>query len=261
MNHVMSTIITRMMVVVILYNIKVKKMYDLKKFIQHCLYKYVYCNDTFREYVHYRQILKSGYLLINEKYIQECTYLSSDNFKFKVSDCMEHIDSVLNDYDFKINNDHVVVDIGANIGAFAIRAAKKCKHVYAIEPLFVSELRKNFELNEIQNDKYTIIPFGINNFKKLSCIKYGTKHKDVVCITFNELKKIIGTKIDYLKMDCEGIEWSLTESDLQGINKIEMELHCFKHENPNDFLKKLTDFNYSIIKITENTYIIHAIKI
>jgi len=50
----------------------------------------------------------------------------------------------------------VVLDLGANVGCFTLRAAQKAKHVYAVEPLYTDELVSNIALNEIP-DKVSVI--------------------------------------------------------------------------------------------------------
>ena len=61
---------------------------------------------------------------------------------------------------FKINNDDVVLDIGAHIGLFSLFASQFCKNgkIFCFEPIKENyeELLKNIEINNIQN----IIPFN-----------------------------------------------------------------------------------------------------
>jgi 2-polyprenyl-3-methyl-5-hydroxy-6-metoxy-1,4-benzoquinol methylase len=50
---------------------------------------------------------------------------------------------VRGDYRFDdIREDDIVIDIGANIGAFSIPASRVSKHVYAVEPITVEELKE-----------------------------------------------------------------------------------------------------------------------
>ena len=48
-----------------------------------------------------------------------------------------------------IRNDDIVIDIGANVGAFCIRAAYYSASVYAVEPITYEILRKNIRLNRV----------------------------------------------------------------------------------------------------------------
>ena len=45
----------------------------------------------------------------------------------------------------------VVLDIGANIGSFCLHAAKRCRQVFAVEPLFYRTLEINRDLNGLTN--------------------------------------------------------------------------------------------------------------
>jgi 2-polyprenyl-3-methyl-5-hydroxy-6-metoxy-1,4-benzoquinol methylase len=45
----------------------------------------------------------------------------------------------------------IVLDIGTNIGAFSIKACRKGKHVYAVEPIFYDIINKNINLYNIKN--------------------------------------------------------------------------------------------------------------
>jgi len=48
-----------------------------------------------------------------------------------------------------IREDDHILDIGANIGAFCIRAAKKSSHVSAVEPFTTDILNTNITLNGV----------------------------------------------------------------------------------------------------------------
>src|SRR5512136_2593164 len=46
-----------------------------------------------------------------------------------------------------IRPEDIVVDIGANVGAFCIRAARVSDHVFAVEPVACEVLKENIRLN------------------------------------------------------------------------------------------------------------------
>jgi predicted RNA methylase len=52
-----------------------------------------------------------------------------------------------------IEPEDIVLDIGANIGYYVVQEVRKCKQVYAIEPMITSYeiLLKNIELNKFSN--------------------------------------------------------------------------------------------------------------
>ena len=124
------------------------------------------------------------------------------------------VDDIYQKYN-KIQEGDVVVDIGANVGAFSYLALKKnIKHLYSVEP------SKSLLPTLIKNTK------GSNNIDIINCrisndnsINNKLTTKDYVNvydnsgstydnIEFKELiKKYKIEKIDFLKCDCEGGEY------------------------------------------------------
>jgi FkbM family methyltransferase len=130
---------------------------------------------------------------------------------------------VISEYQFEdLKTDDIVLDLGANIGAFSLRAAKKCKHVYAVEPLYTEELNANIALNNLQN-KITVIPYGVGSGDKIQ-IRYQDRAKIIQTYPLSEILKMTG-RISFLKCDIEGAEWSIRPEDLSGISRMEFEVH------------------------------------
>lgn len=130
-------------------------------------------------------------------------------------------DSVTGEYRFDdIRPDDVVVDIGAHIGGFCIRAARFSCRVTAVEPVTVRELRSNIALNRA---KVAVIEGALGDGKP-GPITWGRESR--VCRTFRlrDIADVAGG-CDFLKCDCEGGEWSIDPADLSGVRRIEMELH------------------------------------
>jgi len=173
---------------------------------------------------------------------------------------------VHNDYTpdgFEINENDIVIDIGAHIGIFSVFASKFVKNgrIYAFEPV-----PENFEMLE-----YNI---SINNIKNITAINKAVTNKKEVTISTEpslntgghsmytdsqsnikaegiSLEKFIRhnkiSKINLLKIDCEGGEYEilLTMPDeiLDRIDKISMEYHDYlvkeyNHEILQEFLEK-----------------------
>jgi FkbM family methyltransferase len=107
------------------------------------------------------------------------------------------------------------VDVGANIGGYAIRAARYCK-VYAIEPLprNYKILKINEKLNNVKINSFNIAAGNKNDKIKLyyKLGAYGTpsikrKYKEVVEVEMKPLDEIISEEsIDLIKIDVEGAE-------------------------------------------------------
>jgi FkbM family methyltransferase len=117
----------------------------------------------------------------------------------------------------------IVLDLGANIGGFSLRAAKRAKHVYAVEPLFVKELNANIELNNLQ-DKITILPFGVGSGEKILIHYFGTENV-VQTYPLSKILEMIPEKVDFMKCDIEGAEWTINPEDIAGIPRMEFEVH------------------------------------
>lgn len=146
------------------------------------------------------------------------------------------------DYHFSdIKKDDVVIDVGANVGGFAIRAAQFSENVFAVEPLMNEELKRNIDLNQF---KITIIVGALGNGKKYD-ISWGPYKKTLLTYSLSELKRLCGG-CDFLKCDCEGFEWFIKPNELDGIRRIEIELHNINpsHNDPYllmDYIEKNFD--------------------
>ena len=116
----------------------------------------------------------------------------------------------------------VVVDIGASIGPFTYSILdKNPKHVYCLEPD-----NKEYEtlLKNVDGEPVTCIMAGISTIdKKIENSEYyfakGGDMNTITLKTFFETNNL--EKIDFLKTDCEGGEYSIfTEENYELISKI-----------------------------------------
>jgi len=116
----------------------------------------------------------------------------------------------------------VVVDIGASIGPFTYSILdKNPKHVYCLEPD-----NKEYEtlLKNVDGEPVTCIMAGISTIdKKIDNSEYyfakGGDMNTITLKTFFETNNL--EKIDFLKTDCEGGEYSIfTEENYELISKI-----------------------------------------
>ncbi len=178
---------------------------------------------SFRDYVNERYN-REGFITIPEYILDlEDAYGSYDGFKFQICDQISTVDTVIKSYRFSdIKESDVVLDIGANIGAFSILASKKAKHVFAVEPLYTDILKKNIAINDINNISVLETGLGIGR----TCIKFKGRRKIVDSMPLSEILEKVG-RCDFLKIDCEGCEWCINCQELEGFRRIEGELHNF----------------------------------
>jgi hypothetical protein len=119
-----------------------------------------------------------------------------------------------------IRKEDTVLDIGANMGAFCIRAARRNRSVVAVEPVTEDLLQENIRLNGVE---VKVIPAALGDGRP-SMIQWGTRSVYTRTYPLQELITLAGG-CDFLKCDCEGAEWLIEPADLAGIRRIEMELH------------------------------------
>ncbi len=137
----------------------------------------------------------------------------------------QSFNSVLEEYQFDdIRKDDIVLDVGAHIGAFTLRAARLSDRVYSLEPLFGDRLQENIGLNPDLARNITVIEGAIGDGKELN-LSFVGRQKTIRTYTLKELIDKCGGHIDFAKIDCEGAEWLISPEDLNGIRRIELETH------------------------------------
>lgn len=159
-------------------------------------------------------------------------------------------------YDFRecrINENDVVLDLGANIGIF-IRYARACKakEIYSFEPI-----KENYDLLLKNNSTTSVIPYNVGVSDSYGVEKFHidsttgghtiseidinhtrtTKTRQIQCYSLDYMFEtaIIPEKIDFMKIDTEGAEikilQGISDENLLKINKIAMEWHQFLFED------------------------------
>lgn len=151
-----------------------------------------------------------------------CDYLKANPDLFRQVELYNVSDLTEND---------VVLDIGANIGAFTIKVAKQVKHVYAVEPIFCNELRENVYLNNL-GSRVTVLPFALGKGGQVEIdVSFGIRHNIVEALLFKDILAKCKYPPTFLKMDCEGGEWCINPFDLiEKFSSIEGEFHSFDTE-------------------------------
>ncbi|MBE3136080.1 MAG: FkbM family methyltransferase [Thermoplasmata archaeon] len=141
----------------------------------------------------------------------------------------------ITEYDFRgIDKNSVVLDLGASVGGFSIHAAKRCKHVYSVEPLFTDFLNANLQINHVEN--CTVIPFAISDREYTGNLSFFETEKEVRFMPFKKILSFIPEHVDFLKCDIEGAEQYV---DFNLFNNIEAELHnCLTVNNVKSYHKR-----------------------
>lgn len=177
------------------------------------------------------------------KYVQvlmrNLDYVVVDDCKFYISDQIDSIQRVKgNPWFANIRPTDVVLDIGANIGAITIPLAKIAKKVYAVEPLFADELKRNVKLNDLKNVE--IIEYGISCRSGVSYVEFGPRRRTVLMLTLQAIRDRVGLA-DFIKIDCEGCEWEIKPEELGLPRELRIEFHIRRGHEKQDY-KRLNDW-------------------
>ena len=144
---------------------------------------------------------------------------------------------------FSVEEEDIVVDIGASVGPFIYSILdKKPKHCYVVEPIDdqFDTLKSNLQGHPVSFSKLAITD------KSKITIDWAEKISNPRCQTFkdfldeNNLKKIY-----FLKIDCEGGEYNIFEENvdfLTNVPKIVCEFHLWKN----------TEFNFRFRNFRDN---------
>lgn len=170
---------------------------------------------------------------------------------------ISQIEEDINNYEkyFKVEKGDVIVDIGAHIGLFSKKHYDTASKIYMIEPDPIFNSKYNTD------EKTTVIKAGISSNKGEARIKSDGNANfvnalDGVCIETIDFKSFISdyniSKIDFLKIDCEGGEYHIFKEDnldwiKENCNKIAGEFHI--HNN-----KQRTLLPYVLLLLEEKGF-------
>lgn len=238
-------------------------------------------------------LLKMGIInneVVNIKDEDKYNLLKDFNIRNNIEDISvsvplyEIFTSKIYDKFFSIEKGDVVFDIGGNVGFFSYYAlCKEASKVYCFEPssTYCNIINKNFKSNKLileeaavslhegtidfyYNENYSIVastyPSDLN-LLKTTCQSINLN---------NYIKENNISKIDYLKIDCEGAEYDIIETlDKDylkyNVNKICLEYHYNKGQLIN-IINKLKECNFKVnfefsdYQINDELGIIYAYK-
>lgn len=205
----------------------------------------------------YSNIYSQMYVLISRRY----KILGTENAIYHLDKYFYLVDQAVNEYDYSdIRETDIVLDIGACVGGFTLEVHNKVDHVYAVEPIFLDELCANLRLNHAKNVAVFTCALGEPNTTQH--ISFVGRTIDVPCKSLSEIIELCGGHVDVLKTDCEGGEWHIKPHELEGIRRIEAEIHSFNGEHPDDFKTMLQDagYNVSVVSRSKTTILLSARK-
>ena len=169
-----------------------------------------------------------------------------------------------------LESDSVVLDIGANIGAFSLYAAKiaRVQKVYAIEPCreSIDVLQRNIIANNLQD---VIVPFRavvcgskpgqfvqfpvVSDPSNNSLNPDGIPTEAVISTTIGEvIERESLRSVDYVKIDCEGAEYEIIQEMpptlFEQIGKIVVEYHAGRQT---ELIERMRSQNFAVTGYTK----------
>lgn len=182
----------------------------------------------------------------------------------------------------KISKNPVILDLGSNIGL----TIAHLKHIYPDAKIFGYEMNYQNYLLALRNTKYYedivifnkavwsedgLVSYNINsNFDAYTIINDNIEIDKVEMFEIQSicLKSIISenrlTHIDYLKMDIEGAEKVILESEdlswMDLVSVMNIEMHSISDDDFNKFLKIIESKGFSVSKDNKHWSSIIAVK-
>ncbi len=205
-----------------------------------------------------------------------------NNNYLKFSDRPNHLElmikSVKKAYPIPIKSiGGIAVDIGANVGAFALVNYNKFMKIICIEPSkeSVDKINNNLSdaeitnvvvyrycVSDIDNKTLKLFSYKPNNYSgNATTMEMGDlydydNYEEVMSISLEDIFiKFNLKKINYLKVDCEFSEIPfLLNKDLSKIDYIGIEHHKSDDKRTQDLIKYLLEFFVMTKKISENEF-------
>ena len=174
----------------------------------------------------------------------------------------------------RVKEGDVIVDVGANIGAFSILAAKRVGNsgrVLALEPdpSICDRLRENIELNGLTNvvvydeavgESDGQVDLHINRKSAFSTIldqvdgdDRSAKRVETIHVAMCSLTSVVrraGGRVQLLKLDCEGSEYAileaLTPDEAAFIDQVTMEVHQVPDHSTAWIPSRLQDLGFDV---------------
>jgi hypothetical protein len=118
--------------------------------IKYIFQDFIRCRGSIKQFIHNRihYFNNYGYRTVELSLIKGL--LANDGVIYEAQSCDFDVLREMDTYYYDdMRPTDIVLDIGANIGAFTLRVAKNVQHVYAVEPVFPEVLATNVVLNDL----------------------------------------------------------------------------------------------------------------
>ncbi len=180
---------------------------------------------------------------------------------------------------YEISNDDLVIDVGGNIGSFALYAASKARHgrIVSLEPildnfrLLVRNVRQNRFENIITKRaalvarrapvRVYLSTYGEGGHSvRPDLAQQSRDYEEVDGITLEDVMEDFQLPhCDFLKLDCEGAEFEILQqinpAVCHRVKKLVVEYHTFpgrdKHEQAGQLVARLLELGFSIDHYTD----------
>jgi FkbM family methyltransferase len=175
--------------------------------------------------------------------------------------------------EWELEDDPIVIDIGANIGAWVLRLAEQHPQVtgvcYEPDPAAASYLTRNLEVNglaarvgvrseAVSDQTGTALLHqaepgdGTSSLRSVSHVSHFQRETRVPTVSFSDAIEHVTGDVSLLKIDCEGAEYDIVKSSppdaWQRVKRIVVEYHPAPPEKVEALRARLTELGFSVIK-------------
>lgn len=146
----------------------------------------------------------------------------------------------------QVEKNDIVIDCGSNIGLFANIAAKKCKKVYAFEPIektskyidTITKLYGNIEICKYAcGDKKGIVNFSNSDDNNVNCI-VSEETVESIRVPMIDLDSFVRDnnieRVDFIKADIEGAERDMLKGAQWILSEFAPKLSICEYHLPDD---------------------------
>lgn len=184
-------------------------------------------------------------------------WMNDEGYFHKEAITSEIFENKLYEKFFGVEENDIVLDVGASIGPFTYSILdKKPKKVICVEP---SPKEHQTLFNNVSNENVTIVKKGISkeDGDVISTYVFGGNQDELYGISFHSLLKENNVnKIDFLKTDCEGGEYHIFNNEnffwiKENVKKIVGEWHL----NDSVTREKFVLFRDTYLRLFPKTYV------